>query len=127
MKMGKKTWLVADCYWPEVAPEQQTQAYQSHEAICVLNTGEQDAHVAITLYFEDRAPFCGFTAACPAQRTHHVRMDKIRAASGETVPPATPYAVMVKSDVPVLVQYSRLDATQPNLTLMTTLGYALED
>lgn len=126
MPMGKKTWLVADCYWPEVTPEQRQQAYQSHEAICALNTGESDAHLTITLYFEDREPFCGFTAVCPARRTHHVRMDKIRAASGETVTPSTPYAVVVQSDVPVVVQYSRLDATQPNLTLMTTLGYGVE-
>ena len=123
---AKKTWLIADCYWPEVTPEQYSQAYQSHEAICLLNTSDQDAHVRIKLYFEDAEPFDGFDAACPARRTHHVRMDKIRSAAGDTVKPGTPYAVMVTSDVPVLVQYSRLDATQNNLTLMTTMAYAVD-
>ena len=120
MNHGKNTWLVADCYWPEITTPGH---YVSHEAICVLNTTDVDAELKITLYFEDREPMCGFTAACAARRTHHVRMDKLVAADGSTVPIDVPYAILLKSSVPVVAQYSRLDSAQAEMTLMTTIAY----
>ena len=120
---GKKTWLVPDCYWPEVTTGGH---YVSHEAICVMNTGDQDAHIRITLLFEDREPMTGFTALCGAMRTHHIRMDKLLDATGAHVPLGTPYAAVVESDQPIVAQYSRLDTTQVNETLMTTIAYPLD-
>ena len=119
---GSKTWFVADCFWPEITTEGH---YVSQEAICVLNTQAQDAHIRLTLYFEDRAPMEGFEALCPARRTHHVRLDKLTGAKGNHIPMGVPYAVMVQSDVPVIVQYSRLDTTQANESLMTTMAHPL--
>ena len=119
---GSKTWFVPDCYWPEITTEGH---YVSHEAICMLNTQAQDAHIRLTLYFEDRDPIEGFAAQCPARRTHHVRLDRLTDARGEHIPMGVPYAVMVQSDVPVIVQYSRLDTTQVNESLMTTMAHPL--
>ena len=120
MEHGKTTWLVADCYWPEITTPGH---YVSHEAICVLNTTDADAALAITLYFEDREPMTGFVAACGARRTHHVRMDKLVDAEGNHVPMGVPYAALVESNVPVICQYSRIDTTQVNETFGTTMMY----
>ena len=120
MEQGKKTWLVADCYWPEITTPGH---YVSHEAVCVLNTGDADAHLTVTLYFEDREPMTGFTAVCGARRTHHVRMDQLTDAGGAHVPMGVPYAALVESDVPVVCQYSRIDTTQVNETFGTTIMY----
>ena len=48
---GSYVWLVPDCYYPSISSPGH---YISHEAICVLNTGNQDASLTLTLYFEDR-------------------------------------------------------------------------
>lgn len=120
MEQGKKTWLVADCYWPEITTPGH---YVSHEAICVLNTGDADAHLTVTLYFEDREPMTGFAAVCGARRTHHVRMDQLTDGNGAHVPMGVPYAALVESDVPVVCQYSRIDTTQVNETFGTTIMY----
>lgn len=118
---GKREWLVADCYWPETtAPGH----YVSHEAVCALNTSDRDARIELTLYFEDREPMAGFVAHCPARRTHHIRLDKLTDAAGGHVPMGTPYAIHAVSDVNIIMQYSRLDATQPNCTLATTIAYS---
>ena len=119
---GKTNWLVPDCYWPEMTGPGY---YPSHESICVLNTGEEDATVTMTLYFEDREPMTEFVATCAAQRCHHVRMDKLKNKCGAGVPIGVPYAALVESNVPIVVQYSRIDTTQCNETLATTIGYAL--
>ena len=119
---GALTWYIPDCYWPEISSAGH---YVSHEAICVLNTGDVDAKLELTLYFEDRDPVEGFSAICQAKRTNHVRLDLIRDKSGRHIPKGVPYALMVKSNVNVIIQYSRLDTTQSELTLMTTIAHPL--
>ena len=116
---GKCEWLIADAFWESHS----NGIYPSHEAVCVLNCGDIDAKLEFTLYFEDREPMTGFTALCGARRTHHVRMDKLVAADGSTVPIDVPYAILLKSSVPVVAQYSRLDSAQAEMTLMTTIAY----
>ena len=117
---GKTEWLIADCYWPEVTTEGH---YVSHEAICVLNAGDRDAEIEITLFFEDAEPLAGFRAFCAARRTNHIRMDKIVSKDGRGVERGIPYAMTVESDVPIVVQYSRCDTTQAELSFMGLLAY----
>ena len=122
MVAGSKVWYIPDCYWPEITTGQH---YVSHEAICVLNTGKVDAQIKITLYFADSEPMRGFTAVCQAERTNHIRLDQIKDSNGQAVPRGVPYAAMVESDQPVVVQYSRLDTTQAEIGLMTTMAFPL--
>ena len=117
---GKTQWLIADCYWPEITTQGH---YVSHEAICVLNAGDVDAKIDITLYFEDQEPMTGFHAECAARRTNHIRMDKILCENGNHVPMGKLYAALVVSSAPIVVQYSRLDTTQPNEALTTTIAF----
>lgn len=121
---GKTVWMIPDCYWPVADAAQANQPYQSHEALCILNTGDADATLRVTLYFEDEEPWENFIAMCPARRTHHVRMNTLYSPEGRQLPQGKPYAALIVSDIPVVVQYSRLDATQANNALMTTLAYA---
>jgi len=119
MKHGKKTWLIPDGFYNSKSTGQAV----SHEAICVLNTSNEDAAIDITLYFEDRDKITGFKAVCPAGRTNHIRMDMLRSEKGETVPTDTAYAMLAESSVEVVMQYSRLDTSQPEMALMTTMAY----
>ncbi len=112
---GKTQWLIPDMYWPEITTPGH---YVSHEAVCVLNTGEKDAQLTVTFYFEDREPIIWSGLSCGARRTNHIRIDLLKA-----VPKGVPYAALVESDVPVVVQYSRLDTTQANNGLITTMAY----
>ena len=117
---GKTTWFIPDMYWPEITSEGH---YVSHESICVLNTSDQESKLDFTLYFEDRTPLAGFSSACAAQRTHHVRMDKLTDESGRHVPRGVPYAAVINASVPVIVQYTRVDTTQSENAIMTTMAF----
>ena len=118
MKYGKKVWMIPDAFY-----NSQSNGQVSHEAVCVLNTSDEDAIISMTLYFEDRDKISGYEASCPANRTHHIRMDKLRSKNGEPVPMDVPYAILVESSVEVVVQYSRLDTSQAEMALMTTVAY----
>ena len=120
---GKKTWLIPDLYLDSVSCGNQ----KSHEAVCVINTCNEDADIKFTLFFEDRDCDESFSAVCPAKRTHHIRMDRIKNPEGRMIPVDTPYALLLESSVPVVVQYSRLDSSQSELALMTTIAYPVEE
>jgi hypothetical protein len=119
--IGAKVWLIPDSY----LPDQSTGGMKSHESVCVLNVQRRPAKLRITVYFEDREPLTGLKAICPPQRTVHVRMEQIKDRGGKLLPIAKPMALMVESNVKVVVQHTRLDTTQPALALMTTMGFPL--
>jgi hypothetical protein len=122
---GAKVWLIPDGYL--ASPPGDGKPYQSHEAICVLNTGKEDAHLLIDFYFEDRPPITDVAVSVVGERTFHIRLDKPEHLSGVVLPRDVPYAMRVRSDAPVVVQHSRLDTTQTNLTLMTTIAYPIAE
>jgi len=62
--------------------------------------------------------------ATPDRRDRHLGMHRPVDIGGIVVPRDVPYGIGLASDVPVIVQYSRLDVTQPNFTLMTAVPYA---
>lgn len=118
---GSKVWFIPDCYYPKKS----SGIMPSHEAICVLNPCKTDANIEITLYFEDREKASGFRAVCRAERTNHIRMDKLTDTNGNKIPKGISYAAMVESDADIIVQYSRMDTTQAEMALMTTMAHPL--
>ena len=58
----------------------------------------------------------------PARRTLHLRFNDLE--SPEPVPRDTDYASVLESDVPIVVQHSRLDSRQAELGLLTTIAFA---
>ena len=118
---GKNVWLIPDCYLNSISKNENL----SHEAICVVNISREDAEIKITLYFEDREPCGGFVTHCGTERTRHIRMDKLRDANGAPIPRDTPYAALVESSAPIVVQYSRLDTSAAEMALMTTIAYSV--
>lgn len=116
---GSCVWFIPDGYYSVKSNGE----FPSHEAICVLNPGARDAHIEVTLYFEDRDKLDGYKAVCKAERTNHIRMDKLKDAGGNGVPMGVPYAMMVRSDTEIIVQYSRMDTSQCEMALMTTIAY----
>lgn len=115
---GHKLWLIGDGYIPPTSMGE----LESHESICVLNCQGEDADLVMTVYYEDRDPLENIKLTVPARRTLHIRTSSLQ-SNGEFIPVGVPYAMEVESSVPVIVQYSRLDATQPANALMTSLGY----
>lgn len=118
--IGKHRWAIPEGYIPEgsTAP---TPELESHETVCVLNAGEEDASVAIAVYFADREPAGPYEETVPAERTRHLRFDAFE--DPEPIPRGTPYASVIESDVPVVCQHTRLDSRQAENALLSTMAY----
>jgi hypothetical protein len=122
--IGRTRWAIAEGWIPDesTGPEPEM---TSHETLCFLNTGDEDAHVEITLYFEDREPVGPYRLTVPARRTVHQWINKLD--DPEPVPKATDYAMLVESDVPIVVQHTRIDTRQAEAALLSTVAYASND
>lgn len=122
--IGRKRWAIAEGYIPgwSNGPEPEM---TSHETACILNASDQDAHVEITLYFSDREPVGPYRLTVPARRTKHLRFNDLE--DPEPVPKETDYASVIESDVPIIVQHTRLDSRQAENALLTTIAFAGEE
>ena len=122
--IGRRRWAIAEGYIPAWShgPEPQM---TSHETACLLNATERDAHVEITVFFAEREPAGPYRVTVPARRTRHVRFNDL--TEPEPIPIGTDYASVIESDVPIVVQHTRLDSRQADNALITTIAYAGED
>jgi hypothetical protein len=119
--IGQTRWAIAEGYIPAYSngPEPQ---FTSHETACLLNAGDEDAHVEITIYFSDREPVGPYRVTVPARRTKHLRFNDL--TDPEPIPHDRDYASVIESDVPIVVQHTRLDSRQSENALLSTIAYA---
>jgi hypothetical protein len=118
--IGHKIWAIAEGYIPS-SGLCSDRALVSHETACILNINTEDAELAITLFFADREPVGPYRITVPAQRTLHLRFNDLD--DPQPVPRGTDYASIIESNIPIIVQHSRLDSRNPAIALMTTVAY----
>jgi hypothetical protein len=118
--VGKRIWAIAEGYIPSGGIEGD-EALLSHETACILNAQKEDAQVAITLYFVDRPPVGPYHVTVPAERTVHLRFNDLE--DPEPVPLDTDFASVIESNVPIVVQHTRLDSRHPNVALLSTMAF----
>ena len=118
--VGHTKWAIAEGYIPAYSngPEPQ---FTSHETVCILNAGDADAHVEITIFYSDKEPVGPYKETVPARRTKHIRFNNLK--DPEPIPLDTDFASVVESDVPSVVQHTRLDSRQAENALLSTIAY----
>ena len=122
-QIGRKTWAIAEGYIP-IESNGPAPTLTSHEACCILNAGETDARIAITIFFEFREPAGPFQFVVGARRTSHLRFNEF--ANPEPIPFGIAYSSLIESDVPIVVQHTRLDSRQAENALMSTIAYPVD-
>jgi len=121
--IGRRRWAIAEGYIPATshgpAPD-----FTSHETACMLNAGDRDAHIEIMIYFDDRDPVGPYRLTVPARRTRHLRFNELK--DPQEIPRAANYSSVITSDVPIVVQHTRLDSRSAELALLSTIAFAAE-
>lgn len=118
--IGRRRWVIAEGYIPEYShgPEPQM---TSHETACLLNSNDESAHLEITIFFQDREPAGPYRVSVPPRRTLHLRFNELK--EPEPIPKGTDYASLIESDLPIVVQHTRLDSRQAENALISTIAY----
>lgn len=120
--IGQRRWAIAQGYIPPDSSDPDGRRFVSHEAACMLNGNDAEAHIVLYVYFKERDPAGPYHVTVPARRTLHLRFNDL--SDPEPIPLYTPYASVIESDVPVVVQHTWLDSRQAALALMTTTACA---
>src|SRR5690606_4393827 len=121
--IGRKRRAIAEGYIPDWSNGPAPQL-ESHETCCILNAGDAEATVRITVFFADREPAGPYTVTVAPRRTDHLRFNALE--DPEPIPKDTPFASVIESDVPIVVQHTRLDSRQAENALMTTIAFAAD-
>ncbi len=119
--IGRRRWAIAEGYSPGWSTGPRPQL-TSHETVCLLNTGDHEAHVRITVYFAEREPAGPYEVTVPPRRTCHLRFNELE--DPEPIPRDTDYSSTIESDVPIVVQHTRLDSREEANALLSTIAYS---
>jgi hypothetical protein len=122
--IGEKRWAIAEGYIPTSSHGPEPEMI-SHETACLLNVSDKDAHVQIMIYFSDKDPTGPYRLTVPANRTKHLRFNDL--TDPAPIPHGIDYASVIESDVPIVVQHTRLDSRQNANALLTTIAYSTSD
>ncbi|MDB5595147.1 MAG: hypothetical protein JWM36_2108 [Hyphomicrobiales bacterium] len=122
MDVGHRMWAIPEGYIPGKSFQSERE-FVSHETACILNAGGAPANVTIEVLFEDREPVGPYRVVVGAKRTLHLRFNDLR--DPEPVPRDTPYACVIRSDVPIVVQHTRLDSRDPHISLLSTIAFPI--
>jgi hypothetical protein len=122
---GAFTWYFPDGDLPPHADG----PWEPHESLMIMNVSSAPAHLLIDIYWTDREPTVGLAVTVEPERVRALRAPWVDTdAEGRTVtiPPRTQYALRIRSDVPVICQYGRLEMV-PSFALYTTMGFTSGD
>ncbi|HEY8502482.1 MAG TPA: sensory rhodopsin transducer, partial [Solirubrobacterales bacterium] len=72
------------------------------EVVCLLNVSGAHAHTEVTILFGDRDPAGPYQVIVPALRI--LRLSFSDLIDPEPIPRDTPYAAVIESDEPIVVQ-----------------------
>lgn len=119
--IGRRHWAIAEGYIPSQSSFSDP-ALISHETACILNAGDKEARVRITIYFADREPIGPYRVTVSPRRTLHLRFNDL--TDPAPLPRDTAYSSLFESDVPIVVQHTRLDSRHAEVSLLSTTAYA---
>jgi hypothetical protein len=115
---GCKRWSVAEGHVAKRADGAEIDA--ASDVLWLLNASTHEAHIEIMVYFEHRVPAGPYRLTLLPERSRRVRWQDLEGP--EPLPIGTDFASVIESDVPIVVQYTRVGARDGGS--MTTLAHS---
>ena len=125
--LGKKIWAFPDAFLPAKGHPYKTtnQGDQyGHESLCIINYNQNPANIVLDFLYEDQDSIENYSFSMKGKRSLHLRLDHLK-LNGLKLPREKPYSIVLKSDIEVVAQLSRLDTTSDENAFMTTMGWGI--
>ena len=122
--IGRRRWAIAGGHIPlrSTGPEP---ALVSHETLCLLNAGERDASVELWIHHPGREPVGPYRMKVGARRVRHVRFNDL--IDPEALFLGADYGAAIEADVPIVVQFTRLDTSRAANAQCGTLAHPCDE
>ena len=123
--LGKKVWAFPDAFLPAKGHPYKTSSHAhqfGHESLCIINYDKNTANIVLDFLYEDQDPIENYTFNMQGKRSIHLRIDDIE-VNGQKLPREKPYSIVLKSNINIVAQLSRLDTTSEHNAFMTAMGW----
>ena len=123
--LGKKVWAFPDAFLPAKGHPYKTSSHSDqfgHESLCIINYDQNTANIVLDFLYEDQDPIENYIFTMHGKRSIHLRIDDIE-INGQKLPREKPYSIVLKSNINVVAQLSRLDTTSEHNAFMTAMGW----
>ncbi|NLO85369.1 MAG: hypothetical protein GX096_08070 [Clostridiales bacterium] len=120
------TWYVPDGYVP-ADTDGRRPAMIGHEAIAILNDHQQEANLAVEVFYCDCEPMKPQRFVISPCRSCRIIIGAEYQLDGSLcidVPANRPYSLKIMSDIPLHIQFTRVDTRDGNLALMSVMLHA---
>lgn len=117
---GSRTWAIPGGYIPLKSTGEEPER-TSRDELIILNVNQSVAHVAIRIYYADRAPAGPYNINIEPERVRRIRCNDLM--DPEVILLATEYAVFIESDIPVIVQFLQIDTGEGDKKVNTLMAF----
>lgn len=122
--LGSRVWAFPGGHIPDRSTGEEPE-FTSRDELCLLNTGENDADVEMTIHHVDGDPVGPYPLTVQAGRVRHVRINDL--VDPQAVFPGEPYGLVVRASVPLVAQLTRLDTRRGGVSTAIAPGYVVSD
>lgn len=119
-KIGKLNWAFSGGKIPFDSTGEEPM-FNSHDKISVLNLAKEEAELEIFIFYEDEVPVGSYAVRVKPQRLRKIRINDL-------IDPAAVrldrnYGCYIRSNTPVVIQFSRMHTGQKANAIMGTLAF----
>lgn len=119
--LGRRRWAIPGGHIPFPSTGYEP-TFTSRDVLRLLNAGNEAAEVEITILYENRSPVGPYCLEVPARRLRRIRFNDL--IDPQALPLDTPYAALVEANVPIVVQFTRMDTADARHALLGTMGFS---
>lgn len=122
-KIGKLDWSFSAGRIPFHSTGEEP-AFNSHDKIAVLNTSQEVAEIEIFIFYEDQTPVGSYKVEIKPRRLRKIRFNDL--IDPEAIQLERNYGCYIRSNVPVVIQFSRMSTGQDVNSIMGTMAFPAE-
>lgn len=119
-KIGKLDWAFSGGNIPFDSTGEEPM-FNSHDKIAVLNTSEEEAEIEIFIFYENQAPVGTYEVEIKPKRLRKIRINDL--IDPEAVRLERNYGCYIRSNVPVVIQFSRMNTGQNAAAIMGSMAF----
>ena len=118
--IGKRLWAIAGGNIP-LETNGIEPAFTSRDTISILNVNDRDARLKLSVYFENEEPIEPYHIVVKAERVCRIWFNDL-------IDPLPlnlnkPFSCVIRSDIPVVVQFSRMDTSSASTAITGTIAF----
>jgi hypothetical protein len=121
--IGNTTWVIPGGWIPASGTGREPE-FTSRDELWLLNTSQEETEIELTVYWQDRAPVGPYPLRIEAERVRCVRVNDL--IDPEALRLETPYALVIRSSVPTVVQIARYDTRQSEQTMSWSPAFPVD-